>query len=76
MGCAIGAHQAGMAHDAFLRDGADALRAVCKSGGVLFDVKAMLPHVDRFLPVHNLQSLADLGKALRAPAVSPSTLLH
>ena len=32
-----------VAHDAFLRDGADALRAVCKSGGVLFDVKAMLP---------------------------------
>ena len=39
-------------------------------------VRALLPHVDRFLPVHNLQSLADLGKALRAPAVSPSTLLH
>ena len=32
-----------VAHDAFLRDGADALRALCKSGGVLFDVKAMLP---------------------------------
>lgn len=28
-------------------------------------VRALLPHVDRFLPVHNLQSLADLGKALR-----------
>jgi uncharacterized protein with von Willebrand factor type A (vWA) domain len=27
-------------------------------------VKALLPHVDRFLPVHNLQSLQDLGKAL------------
>ncbi|WP_280151115.1 VWA domain-containing protein [Piscinibacter sp. XHJ-5] len=27
-------------------------------------VRAMLPHVDRFLPVHNLASLADLGRAL------------
>ena len=32
-----------VAHDAFLRDGADALRALRKPGGVLFDVKAMLP---------------------------------
>ena len=31
-------------------------------------VRALLPHVDRFLPVHNLASLADLGRALRAPA--------
>ena len=31
-------------------------------------VRALLPHVDRFLPVHNLASLADLGPALRAPA--------
>jgi uncharacterized protein with von Willebrand factor type A (vWA) domain len=43
-------------------------------------VRALLPHVDRFLPVHNLASLADLGKALRAPALSgtsrtPSSLL-
>jgi hypothetical protein len=30
-------------------------------------VRAILPHVDRFLPVHNLASLADLGRALRAP---------
>jgi uncharacterized protein with von Willebrand factor type A (vWA) domain len=30
-------------------------------------VRALLPHVDRFLPVHNLASLADLGRALRAP---------
>ena len=29
-------------------------------------VRALLPHVDRFLPVHNLASLADLGRALRA----------
>ena len=37
-------------------------------------VRALLPHVDRFLPVHNLASLADLGRALRAPAAAmPST---
>jgi uncharacterized protein with von Willebrand factor type A (vWA) domain len=37
-----------------------------RAGGV----RALLPHVDRFLPVHNLQSLADLATALReAPAV-------
>jgi uncharacterized protein len=39
-------------------------------------VRALLPHVDRFLPVHNLASLADLGAALRAPALNPSSLLH
>jgi uncharacterized protein len=39
-------------------------------------VRALLPHVDRFLPVHNLASLADLGRALRAPAVTPSSLMH
>ncbi|HZT54728.1 MAG TPA: VWA domain-containing protein [Burkholderiaceae bacterium] len=38
-------------------------------------VRALLPNVDRFLPVHNLASLADLGRALRAPAVAPSSLL-
>jgi uncharacterized protein with von Willebrand factor type A (vWA) domain len=27
-------------------------------------VRALLPHVDRFLPVHNLDSLADLGRVL------------
>jgi uncharacterized protein len=32
-----------------------------KAGGV----RALLPHVDRLLPVHNLASLADLGRALR-----------
>ncbi|MDB5816546.1 MAG: hypothetical protein JWQ11_186 [Rhizobacter sp.] len=43
-------------------------------------VRALLPNVDRFLPVHNLASLADLGRALAAPAShrpmprSPSTL--
>jgi uncharacterized protein with von Willebrand factor type A (vWA) domain len=31
-------------------------------------VRAMLPHVDRFLPVHNLKSLIDLAHALAAPA--------
>ena len=39
-------------------------------------VRAILPHVDRFLPVHNLASLADLGRALRAPAIKPTALLH
>ena len=39
-------------------------------------VRALLPHVDRFLPVHNLASLTDLGRALRAPAVRPATLLR
>jgi uncharacterized protein len=34
-------------------------------------VRALLPQVDRFLPVHNLASLADLGRALRAPAAHP-----
>ncbi|MEO7854581.1 MAG: VWA domain-containing protein [Rubrivivax sp.] len=35
-------------------------------------VRALLPHVDRFLPVHNLASLADLGAALRMPARPPT----
>ncbi|MSQ49220.1 MAG: VWA domain-containing protein [Betaproteobacteria bacterium] len=30
-------------------------------------VRAMLPHVDRFLPVHNLKSLIDLARALTEP---------
>jgi uncharacterized protein with von Willebrand factor type A (vWA) domain len=30
-------------------------------------VRAMLPHVDLFLPVHNLKSLVDLSKALSGP---------
>jgi len=30
-------------------------------------IKAMLPHVDEFLPVHNLQSLTDLTAALSHP---------
>jgi uncharacterized protein len=39
-------------------------------------VRTLLAHVDRFLPVHNLASLADLGPALRRPALPPSSLLH
>ena len=31
-------------------------------------VRAMLPHVDRFLPVHNLKSLVELAHALSRPA--------
>ena len=31
-------------------------------------VRALLPHVDRFLPVHNLASLGDLRRALQAAA--------
>jgi uncharacterized protein with von Willebrand factor type A (vWA) domain len=38
-------------------------------------VRALLPQVDRFLPVHNLASLADLARALKRPALSPATLL-
>ena len=34
-----------------------------RAGGI----KAMLPQVDRLLPAHNLQSLADLAQALRQP---------
>jgi len=34
-------------------------------------VRAILPHVDRHLPVHSLASLEDLGRALRAAAASP-----
>jgi len=37
-------------------------------------VRALLPHVDRFLPVHNLASLADLRRALQAPA--PERIHH
>ena len=31
-------------------------------------IKAMLPHVDHFMPAHNLQSLADLLRVLGAPS--------
>jgi uncharacterized protein with von Willebrand factor type A (vWA) domain len=43
-----------------------------RAGGV----RALLPHVDRFLPVHNLASLAELGAALRAPARPPTSWLN
>jgi uncharacterized protein len=39
-------------------------------------VRSLLPHVDRFLPVHNLASLADLATALRQPARTPYSLLQ
>jgi hypothetical protein len=32
-------------------------------------IRAMLPHVDDFLPVHNLDSLVQLARALEAPAM-------
>jgi len=37
-----------------------------RAGGI----KAMLPHVDRFLPAHNLQSLAELVKTLCQPGTA------
>lgn len=39
-------------------------------------IRAILPHVDAFLPVHNLDSLRDLGRALadnRAGGMPPAT---
>lgn len=39
-------------------------------------VRALLPHVDRFLPVHNLASLADLGRALRGHTRKPGSPTH
>ncbi len=38
-----------------------------RAGGI----RAMLPHVDRFLPAHNLQSLEDLVKVLAQPLTAP-----
>ena len=38
-------------------------------------IRAILPNVDRFLPVHNLASLADLAVALRAPRVPIASLI-
>jgi hypothetical protein len=34
-------------------------------------IQAMLPHCDRFLPAHNLQSLADLVGVLSSPDTAP-----
>ena len=31
-------------------------------------IRTMLPHVDRFLPAHNVSSLTELGKILRSDA--------
>ena len=39
------------------------LRKLLASG-----VRALLPNVDRFLPVHNLKSLIDLARVMREPA--------
>ena len=38
-----------------------------RAGGV----RALLPHVDRMLPMHDLKHLADLGRALRAARPTP-----
>ena len=38
-------------------------------------VRAMLPYVDRFLPVHNLKSLIDLAKVMNQPA-QRSRIVH
>ena len=35
-------------------------------------VRAMLPHVDLFLPVHNLKSLVDLARTLSQPLSNPT----
>lgn len=40
-------------------------------------VRTLLAHVDRFLPVHNLASLADLARALRgAPQIAQTGTIH
>jgi uncharacterized protein with von Willebrand factor type A (vWA) domain len=36
-------------------------------------IEAMLPHVDEFLPVHNLASLEDLARKLRHASRRPTT---
>lgn len=36
-------------------------------------VRALLPHVDRHLPVHSLASLEDIGRAIRAADAPPPT---
>ena len=33
-------------------------------------IRALLPHVDEFRPVHSLESLEDLAAALLAPAAA------
>jgi uncharacterized protein with von Willebrand factor type A (vWA) domain len=39
-------------------------------------IRAMLPHVDEFLPVHNLQSLRELAAALSLPRVRRAVALR
>ncbi len=39
-------------------------------------IRAMLPHVDDFLPVHNLDSLVQLARALEAPATRGEMASH
>jgi uncharacterized protein with von Willebrand factor type A (vWA) domain len=39
-------------------------------------IRAMLPHVDEFLPVHNLQSLRELAAALSLPRVRRGVALR
>jgi uncharacterized protein with von Willebrand factor type A (vWA) domain len=40
-----------------------------RAGGI----RAMLPHVDLFLPVHNLKSLVDLARTLSHPLIRQPT---
>jgi uncharacterized protein with von Willebrand factor type A (vWA) domain len=39
-------------------------------------IRAMLPHVDRFLPAHNVASLKDLGRALAQLSAPGAQRLH
>lgn len=39
-------------------------------------VRAMLPHVDLFLPVHNLNSLIDLARTLSGPLARPGSRMN
>ena len=39
-------------------------------------VRAMLPYVDHFLPVHNLQSLTQVAKTLSEPVRRTARKLH
>ncbi|TMJ54768.1 MAG: VWA domain-containing protein, partial [Alphaproteobacteria bacterium] len=34
-------------------------------------IRVMLPHVDEFRPIHNLEAIADLCRALSADAARP-----
>jgi uncharacterized protein with von Willebrand factor type A (vWA) domain len=39
-------------------------------------IRAMLPHVDRFLPAHNIASLLDLGRVLSQAPLPRAQRLH